>query len=593
MQLRQASEDEAKRVRASIDSLKEHRVNIDDGFLQVRALIAQEAKVPLEALPFAGELMEVPLEFREWTGAIERLLRGFGLSLLVSERNYDAVTRAINRRHWGVRLQYFRVPADAPRDAGRQIKGGRLVADRLAFREGHALSPWVAAEVRRAFPHVCCADETELAREPYAITREGLMRSGTRHVKDDRRHVDDASSYVLGWSVEDKLRALSKRLIELQGAVSDAAAKAAEAGREVTRLERQLASVDALVAVAVFDTIDLVSAQRAILKLRSDYEELEKSSDRRKQLKKQLGEVERALKERREALDALQSSLGKNESVTDVNAGRLRVVEEELGPHGDLSFAEYGEIFAELRDGAAPILEKLDAQREGAEKRLRGRVDRQNAIVRESLKEMLPAMTAFLGEYRDFEKSLSPKEEFAADFVALLNRVEREELPAHKNRFEEYLNTNLVGNMAMFNSRLDEQLDAMRSRIGETGIVVTQTGVQWFPWRGTKVIRTLELFARKDGVIPSVDQLSLTYPRWDEVRLRQHLGTIAGFSDAPTDLSDLMASKCFEKFDSFVQPHLLNVANARDRLDIAGARSLAGNFIERTNREESDPTALT
>lgn len=465
LQLRQASEDEAKRVKASIDSLKEHRVNIDDGFLQVRALIAQEAKVPLEALPFAGELMEVPLEFREWTGAIERLLRGFGLSLLVSERNYDAVTRAINRRHWGVRLQYFRVPVDAPRDAGRPVKGGQLVADRLAFRDGHALSPWVAAEVRRAFPHVCCADEAELAREPYAITREGLMRSGTRHVKDDRRHVDDAASYVLGWSVEDKLRALSKRLVELQGAVGDSAAKAAEAGREVTRLERQLAAVEALVAVAVFDTIDLVGAQRTILKLRGDYEELEKSSDRRKQLKKQLGEVERALKERREALDALQSSLGKNESVTDGNAGRLRAVEEELAPHGDLSFAEFGEVFAELRDGVAPVLERLDAQRDGAEKRLRGRVDRQNAIVRESLKEMLPAMTAFLGEYRDFEKSLSPKEEFAADFVALLNRVEREELPAHKNRFEEYLNTNLVGNMAMFNSRLDEQLDAMRSRI--------------------------------------------------------------------------------------------------------------------------------
>ncbi len=131
---------------------------------------------------------------------------------------------------------------------------------------------------------------------------------------------------------------------------------------------------------------------------------------------------------------------------------------------------------------------------------------------------------------------------------------------------------------------------ALRSRVGETGIVVTQTGVQWFPWRGTKVIRTLELFARKDGVIPSVDQLSLTYPRWDEARLRRHVGTIADFSDAPTELSDLMASKCFEKFDPFVQPHLLNAANARDRLDVAGARSLACNFIERTIREESGPT---
>jgi ATP-dependent Lhr-like helicase len=129
---------------------------------------------------------------------------------------------------------------------------------------------------------------------------------------------------------------------------------------------------------------------------------------------------------------------------------------------------------------------------------------------------------------------------------------------------------------------------ALRSRVVESGIAETQSGVQWFPWRGTKVMRTLELLARKDGVIPSVDQLSLTYPGWDGARLRQHWSTIADFRDVPTDLSDLMASKCFEKFDSFIQPNLLNAANARDRLDVAGARSLACSQLGRAGRKELD-----
>lgn len=122
-----------------------------------------------------------------------------------------------------------------------------------------------------------------------------------------------------------------------------------------------------------------------------------------------------------------------------------------------------------------------------------------------------------------------------------------------------------------------------RSGVVATGIVVTQVGVQWFPWRGTKVIRTLELLARHDGVIPSVDQLSLTYPRWDEARLRQHWQAIAHFSDAPTVLSELMVSKCFEKFDAFVQPHLLNMANGRDHLDVTGARNLAAVLLGLSN----------
>jgi len=120
---------------------------------------------------------------------------------------------------------------------------------------------------------------------------------------------------------------------------------------------------------------------------------------------------------------------------------------------------------------------------------------------------------------------------------------------------------------------------AQRSRVIETGIIVTQAGIQWFPWRGTKVIRTLELLARTDGVIPSVDQLSLGYPRWDEARLRQHWLTISEFSDAPTDLSDLMANKCFEKFDMFTPPDLLNAANSRDRLNVAGAIKLAAGLL--------------
>lgn len=103
--------------------------------------------------------------------------------------------------------------------------------------------------------------------------------------------------------------------------------------------------------------------------------------------------------------------------------------------------------------------------------------------------------------------------------------------------------------------------------------------MRWFPWRGTKVIHTLELFARRDGAIPSVNQLSLTYPGWDQTRLLQHCALIAGFESEPTELNAEMATKCFEKFDTCVPTALLNVANARARLDFEGARILAREFV--------------
>lgn len=44
-------------------------------------------------LAFASELIRVRDEHTEWEGVAERLLRGFGLSLLVADEHYPAVLR--------------------------------------------------------------------------------------------------------------------------------------------------------------------------------------------------------------------------------------------------------------------------------------------------------------------------------------------------------------------------------------------------------------------------------------------------------------------------------------------------------------------
>lgn len=461
----QGYKEDIERISTSVKSLKEHRVNIDDAFLRIRAEVARDAKVPLADLVFAGELIEVRAEHYEWTGAFERLLHGFGLSLLVPDKHILAVSRAVNRRHWGLRLQFFRVPADAPRDIPTPSGNARQVADRLAFKDKHPLSAWVAQEVRRAFPHTCCADEAELDRERYGLTQEGLIRSGTRHVKDDRRHVNDVTNYVLGWSVEDKLRALSQRLVSVQRALDESGEKAAGAGREAATLEKKLQAIDILVAVDSFATLDVAGAKRAGLTLQKKFEELEKSSDQRKELKGQLKATEDLIGEREKELSRLERELGKNEAADSSNRARLAVLETELVDHVDAEFFQLGTLFAELREGAPMTLDSIDGHREAAVKRLQGRESRQTSLVSQALKDMLPAMTTFLHDYGEFTKSLGAREEYAADFVDLLHRLERHELPAHKDRFEEYLNTNLVGNMAMFNSRLDEQLEKARGRI--------------------------------------------------------------------------------------------------------------------------------
>ena len=58
---------------------------------------------------FAGELIQVRDDERDWEGAAERLLRGFGLALLVPEDHYTAVAQWVESVHLRGRLVYFHV----------------------------------------------------------------------------------------------------------------------------------------------------------------------------------------------------------------------------------------------------------------------------------------------------------------------------------------------------------------------------------------------------------------------------------------------------------------------------------------------------
>ncbi|MEK7782001.1 MAG: ATP-binding protein [Verrucomicrobiota bacterium] len=83
----------ADEVDYELTSLRNRPDLIPEGERQLREAIARGAGVEVTDLPFAGELMDVREEHSaQWRGALERLLRGFGLSILVPEQIYSRVS---------------------------------------------------------------------------------------------------------------------------------------------------------------------------------------------------------------------------------------------------------------------------------------------------------------------------------------------------------------------------------------------------------------------------------------------------------------------------------------------------------------------
>src|SRR5262249_31427509 len=140
----------------------------------------------------------------------ERLLRNFGLSLLVPDRLYATIADFVDRTYLSGRLVYFRV-RDGSHAAIPSLHPHSLV-HKLALKSDSPFYKWLEREVAYRFDLACCATQEQCRREARAITRYGQTKApGERHEKDDRHRLDDRSRYVLGWNNEAKVGALENK----------------------------------------------------------------------------------------------------------------------------------------------------------------------------------------------------------------------------------------------------------------------------------------------------------------------------------------------------------------------------------------------
>jgi uncharacterized protein YPO0396 len=110
-------------------------------------------------MPYAGELIQVRDEERDWEGrGRAAAAHGFGLSLLVPDR---AVRRGewVDRTHLLGPLVYFRV---APREEGPARRTAHAAPDslarKLAIKPDSPFYAWLERELAHRFDLACCND---------------------------------------------------------------------------------------------------------------------------------------------------------------------------------------------------------------------------------------------------------------------------------------------------------------------------------------------------------------------------------------------------------------------------------------------------
>ena len=451
---------------AEIDSLKRRRSNIDDQQIQLRAAMCAALGLNVDDMPFAGELIQVRDDERDWEGAAERLLRGFGLALLVPDAHYKAVAEWVDGAHLRGRLVYFHVrprkAADLP-----DLHRDSLVR-KLAIKPDSPFYDWLERELAHRFDVACCVTQEQFRRETRAITRAGQIKDPSgRHEKDDRRPIDDRSRYVLGWSNSAKIAALESKRRQLEARLGEVASQISEIQKARGELASRLDALIRLEEFTAFDELDWASVATEIAQLTDERSRLESASDILKQLNDTLRALQKAHKETGADLQSAREKRAKVEQRRS-DAQELRHQTGTLlhGAVVDEALASTLEsIRAEALGEHQLSVESCDNREQDVRTWLQARIDAEDQKLKRLTEKIIKAMASFKEAFKLETAEMDASLEAAFEYENLLTQLNRDDLPRFVARFKELLNVNTINEIANFNAQLARERETIKERI--------------------------------------------------------------------------------------------------------------------------------
>ena len=514
---------------AEIKGLKARRSNIDERQVAIRRSLCQALNVPEDEMPFAGELIQVREDERDWEGAAERLLRGFGLSLLVPDVHYARVADWVDRTHLKGRLVYYRV-RDGVRKDVPSLHPDSLVR-KLRLKPDSQFYDWLELEVAHRFDLACCATQEQFRRETRAVTRAGQFKApGERHEKDDRHRLDDRSRYVLGWSNAEKIAALEGKAKLLETHLAGLGARIGALQKEQGALRARLTILSKLDEYPEFRELDWQPLSLEIARLEEEKRALEAASDLLQTLTSQLAALESELKETERQLDERKDKRSKTEQKVS-SARELRQSEQavlsEAGPDAVSRFAQLEEMRAEALGGQVLTVESCDNRERDMRGWLQGIIDAEEKKLVRLREKIIRAMTEFKREWpletRDTDVDIAA----GAEYGAMLGQLQADDLPRFEERFKELLNENTIREVANFQSQLARERETIKERIDQINGSLTR--IDYNPGRYIKLeaqaasdadIREFqaELRACTEGALTGSDDAQYSEAKFLQVR---------------------------------------------------------------------------
>jgi len=286
--------------------------------------------------------------------------------------------------------------------------------------------------------------------------------------KNDRRTIDDRTSYVLGWSNDAKIAALARQERDLATRISAHAAQIVTLKREVEEDNKVYGLWQQLAVYVHFAELDWKSLVASIDRLEREQEELAAASDLLRTLQEQL----RALGDEQVALDADHAATA---ALLATLAEKLRTAREQLAQCDVLAAAADETIrarfvaLAALREQALGehtlTVESCDNRERDMRDFIQAKVDAETRKIERLRDTIISAMQDYVRTWPLDAREVDVSIDAAAEFQRMLHVLEADDLPRFADKFKGLLNENTIREIAGFQSQLKRERETIRERV--------------------------------------------------------------------------------------------------------------------------------
>ena len=457
---------------AEIDSLILRTSNIPSNLVELRDNLCSDIKIDTSEIAFAGELLEVKQSEIRWEGAIERLVHGFAISLLVPEKHYASVSKWVNQKYMGTKLVYFKVGKDS-REQIFNFDDARSVSSKLTVKQDSVFTKWLTNNLNQRFPHICCDTLDDFRRQSKAITIHGQIRSGQRHEKDDRHNIKNRMRYVLGFSNKKKIEALEEELSQIKEKIQVLNAQNEMIKKDKRTQDNLLRTCDMMMEYSSHETIDVLSVERIISEKKERISQINRGNDILSDLEKQKIKKEEELKKSEKKCFDCYKQNGKLDIELEQLVGKQNENEEKLKKENE----EDRKIYDFLERDFTNYLEKKSIAliyNEKYEKEYNNNLLKRKSNFQESASnlknEAEKSMMNFKREYPNETFEMTDEIESLKEYSDMLERLLYDNLPKYQAHFKNELQGKIIRHISLFNATLHSNSKKIAERIAEINL---------------------------------------------------------------------------------------------------------------------------